>query len=554
MADEKVTKIVSPYRLKLQASRSVDNVHELLDNKRNTSAAVAIDENTATMACQDVETIKSNLFELFQRADMDSNEQISIDEFSSAIRTFVPNTTNTKIHNVLSAFDLMDDDAVFYVQFLSDANFNKFLQYNGYVTDDHGVISVQQHDKQIIEAQEEIITNLNTWITDIGKPCETQCKDLQIVQTQNESLHQELSVISLQFETLKQELIKTDEDKQSVQHELETATNDKDMLSHKLTHIKQQLQQSKEALEHYHKSESKWKQIEDENTDLQQENIRLTNRIEDELCIINEFERTTSKLHQASATNLDKIDTLTQGRGEYEDMITDLKDEIETANHIISRRNAQIAQLNEKLRFKKDDDPSSSDESHPAMVFQSSLQVHNARFQPSPSSIRSAGPAPMPLDFDRSSNWDNTAVTAQYHRFHDDPSQDPSDIFVDEHEEHGTQLSWEMKMMEYEVKETQWNKVKEDMKMETDRLRKELDVMKEQMEEQRKLHDEEIERLIESHLQNEFQVRGVGDRSASIESDLLSADDENAPFLQADDVNRAGNATYNPVCCGWKLW
>eukprot|EP01083_Nonionella_stella_P200696 734746_1 len=425
MADEKVTKIVSPYRLKLQASRSVDNVHELMDNKRNMTALV-IDENTATMACQDVETIKSNLFELFQRADMDSNEQISIDEFSSAIRTFVPNTTNTKIHNVLSAFDLMDDDAVFYVQFLSDANFNKFLQYNGYVTDDHGVISVQQHDKQIIEAQEEIITNLNTWITDIGKPCETQCKDLQIVQTQNESLHQELSVISLQFETLKQELIKTDEDKQSVQHELETATNDKDMLSHKLTHIKQQLQQSKEALEHYHKSESKWKQIEDENTDLQQENIRLTNRIEDELCIINEFERTTSKLHQASATNLDKIDTLTQGRGEYEDMITDLKDEIETANHIISRRNAQIAQLNEKLRFKKDDDPSSSDESHPALVFESSLQE--------PSRL-SAAPAPVPFDFDRDSTWGNTAQydhappPIEYRNVHDGNHTD----FVQQH-------------------------------------------------------------------------------------------------------------------------
>ena len=77
---------------------------------------------------EDAHKIKAQLFELCKQGDIDKNELISYNEFASVIQKFLPNTTDKKMHQMFGALDGNHDGNVSYVEFLEDANFNKFLE------------------------------------------------------------------------------------------------------------------------------------------------------------------------------------------------------------------------------------------------------------------------------------------------------------------------------------------------------------------------------------------------------------------------------------------
>ena len=81
------------------------------------------------MSPQDASTIKSQLFELCKQGDIDKNELIDFDEFTSVIAKFLPNTTETRMREMFNTLDANGDGNISYSEFLTDSNFNKFLKY-----------------------------------------------------------------------------------------------------------------------------------------------------------------------------------------------------------------------------------------------------------------------------------------------------------------------------------------------------------------------------------------------------------------------------------------
>ena len=81
------------------------------------------------MSPQDASTLKTQLFELCKQGDIDKNELIDFDEFTSVIAKFLPNTTETRMREMFNTLDANGDGNISYSEFLTDSNFNKFLEY-----------------------------------------------------------------------------------------------------------------------------------------------------------------------------------------------------------------------------------------------------------------------------------------------------------------------------------------------------------------------------------------------------------------------------------------
>ena len=146
---------------------------------------MATDLIQKSISIEDAHTLKAQLFELCKQGDIDKNELISFDEFSSVIQKFLPNTSNQKMNEMFSALDGNKDGNVSYVEFLADANFNKFLQTCGYF-----IVEPNKLNDQIICAQKEVIEKLNDWIKEEGKPSKERMECLQI---ENDAMNEQIS-------------------------------------------------------------------------------------------------------------------------------------------------------------------------------------------------------------------------------------------------------------------------------------------------------------------------------------------------------------------------
>eukprot|EP01084_Bolivina_argentea_P150554 262914_1 len=248
---------------------------------------------------QDASKLKSQLFELCKQADIDHNQLISYSEFESVIKKFLPAATNEQMHEMFNTMDENNDGNISYVEFLSDSNFDRFLEYCGYFTyhdhtpindDTNNDISELQrhlkkdfsvrnaHDKQIIITQKEMIDKLNVWINTEGRPAQYKVQELQIeiegLQIEIEGLQQ---ADRMEIETLKTELISIKEEHITLKSDYEYSLNNNNILSEKLKDIKQELNSAEESLEKYCDKEKQWNKLETQNENLMKENERLKN-------------------------------------------------------------------------------------------------------------------------------------------------------------------------------------------------------------------------------------------------------------------------------------
>eukprot|EP01083_Nonionella_stella_P085380 236768_1 len=498
------------------------------------------DINQISISPEDAATIKSQLFELCKQGDIDKNDEISFDEFSSVIKNFLPNSTDKRLHEMFSTFDDNNDGSISYVEFLSKDNFDKFLNYCGYITTTHQetestpyvsdgaailtrVFSVHDdHDKQIITAQQEVITKLNTWIADIGKTAEVRCKELE---TENDALRQELSIHSLELNTIKEELNTINEDKKSIQNEYEAAMNHKNILSEKLKDTKEALQQSENALEEYYELERKWKAIDTQNAQLKGENIALKMKVEDELLIIDNLTKEVTQMKAASCDKLQEIEAMNKGEDERKQTVIKIETELQFAREVINNQNAEIADLREKavmsnasaglrefatdrtLRFESTSDvtpdpPMQLMNRNMSMKSYDSEEDGQFGFHRLKSTTAGYGMTP---------GYGMThAVTPGY-----------GQLFT------GLKQTSYQTINEYEAKEAEWRKVKEELKMENERL------------------NEANERLTQQLIQMENEIKALEEEKRLVNDN----EDDNAPLIAR--TNR--ESTFSTFCNIFKL-
>eukprot|EP00484_Ammonia_sp_Unknown_P030016 CAMPEP_0197024428 /NCGR_PEP_ID=MMETSP1384-20130603/4970_1 /TAXON_ID=29189 /ORGANISM="Ammonia sp." /LENGTH=730 /DNA_ID=CAMNT_0042452809 /DNA_START=14 /DNA_END=2203 /DNA_ORIENTATION=+ len=531
----------------------------------------------------DAAQLKEQLFELCKHGDIDGNELIDFEEFSNVISKFIPRTTPTRMKQMFDTLDENKDGDISYVEFLTDKNFNKFLESCGYVTADsyssHATaenlqhldsvtdiarrnlsrtVSVHNaHDKQIVLAQKEVIEKLTIWINNEGKPAIKKAEELQL---QVEELRDEMAQVQMKLDEIQNALSDVNDEKKTLQENLELAVKERDTVREQLKDTETELEKASKTVSEYYETQKKVQELQTKLHSVQTENEKLKQEDEGILHRNKQFESTNTSLQEQLKHRTDELEAAKAANVEKDEEITRLQADLEQVQDELAGKDEVIEDLKDKLGLTEDGDtwqPISNDRNHTirqadddfALLLQQRASTKNnlgtARLydEPSdrsdfggfhqqetdpfvqvPSSMTKMNPASQSVYENEQGLQDQIfAFQAKEKQWMEERKQ-----FESAQQEMKQRLDGLAKEQDEErkTKEQQWQSTVQQFESEQMKMKQQLIALQRQMEEEREAHMMEMEQMMQQQ-----RAKDADEYKQSEAVEDVQNEDEEAPLI-----------------------
>jgi len=392
--------------------------------------------------------------------------------------------------------------------------------------------------KEQLFAKNEEINKLKKWMEEEGKASIYKSEQLQI---ENETLQHELSANRLEIDAMKSELMQITEENKGLKQDCQQNENHKKMLSVKLKDIKEDLQKTEQSLEEYYEKERKWTEIETKNVSLQKENENLKLEIKTISDRNVQFEETNNSLLNKSNERMQDLNKLKNELTKEDQQLFQLKNELKTANDSINAKNQIIDDLRQKLELKNDTDSYRPITSHfnAATLRMDEVEQFGSLYPPSLELYDMSSRSTMCAErggFHSESPRILQEMTSKLDLLNDVKS---NNLYLYDDEKQNA-IDIKSKIEEYKLKQTEWDKLREEMKQKMSGYEQEIQHMQQSMD------------IMQRELSNRNRHRNDEDILSHDENAALIQDDDRSDRLMKKDDAIHGNGSC--VLFGYPLW